>query len=78
MKTTNKIECAAPQRVGRQPLGGAASLISPLFSLSPIHIYTFLLYISHSILTGVAFCVYAVRCFVRIIERIRRIFVFFS
>lgn len=42
-------------RVGHQPLGGAASLISPLFSLSPIQIYTFLLYISHSILTGVAF-----------------------
>ena len=64
---------------GHQPLGGAASLISPLFFLSPIQIYTlYPIYISHSILTGVAFCVYAVRCYVRIIERIRRVFVVLS
>lgn len=42
------------------------------------HLLSYIIYISHSILTGVAFCVYAVRCFVRIIERIRRVFVVFS
>nr|DAI38079.1 MAG TPA: hypothetical protein [Caudoviricetes sp.] len=41
MKTTNKIECAAPQRVGRQPLGGAASLIFQWFpnTTNGIHSY---------------------------------------
>nr|DAG25033.1 MAG TPA: hypothetical protein [Caudoviricetes sp.] len=53
-------------------MGAARPLISPLFFNLPYipykEINTFLLYIlytSHSILTGVAFCVYACGCFVR-------------
>lgn len=74
---------ALPQGGGRKPLGAQAPL-SPHGSLllhnREIYKHLLLLYISisHSILTGVAFCVYAVRCFMRIIERIRRVFVVFS
>ena len=62
---------------GRQP--PYLPIVLP-FSNTDIHplSYIYIQLISHSILTGVAFCVYAVRCFVRIIERIRRVFVVFS
>ena len=63
-------------------LGGGTPPYLPIVLHSSIrdkHLpFSLYMYISHSILTGVAFCVYAVRCFVRIIERIRRIFVVFS